>query len=233
MSKGKMFRIRPIPTAIWRTLNGGHRPTDPANQRSPDPEPGDAGRDDPAAIITYRGIPIRTVADLANLPDPPAGGILTTISVFMHTNSARYSDSPDLRPALKREMQLGEVIGYRCWRLNYNHLRSVFMHDIWMPGAVMVSRSFEDWGVRGVHAWKDAGSFEFAEYIQGYLPIPSLNDPTIITGTVLLWGDVVEHQYGYRAEFAKVRSIDWVYPAIKDMGNEQRILSDLRCLYHV
>lgn len=28
--------------------------------------------------------------------------------------------------------------------------------------------------------------------------------PIIVTGSIYLWGDVVEHEHGYRGEFAKV-----------------------------
>lgn len=53
------------------------------------------------------------------------------------------------------------------------------------------------------------------------------------TGTVLLWGDIVEHERGYRAEFAKVRSIDWLYPDVDMMGREAIVLNDLRRTYGV
>lgn len=45
-------------------------------------------------------------------------------------------------------------------------------------------------------------------------------------GTVALWGEVIEHEEGYRAEFAKVMSINRL---IGEGGN----LDELRALYGV
>jgi hypothetical protein len=53
----------------------------------------------------------------------------------------------------------------------------------------------------------------------------------MVTGTVFLWGDVVEHERGWRAEFARVRSLDWLYPDETMMGREQEALADLRATY--
>jgi hypothetical protein len=55
----------------------------------------------------------------------------------------------------------------------------------------------------------------------------------MVTGTVFLWGDVVEHERGWRAEFARVRSLDWLYPDETMMGREQEALDNLRRLYGV
>ena len=58
----------------------------------------------------------------------------------------------------------------------------------------------EDYGKAGVHAWKlkrDAIAL-MVEAGGG------------VVGSVLLWGNVVEHERGYRAEFGKVRSLDYI-----------------------
>lgn len=145
------------------------------------------------------------------------------------------------RPSLHREMKVGEILAYRCWRLQHGLLRSVYMRDEWNPGEIMIGRGIDDWSERGVHAWKDLNSRQFNEYVRGYLEIKS--DPwrapitptpaVIVTGSVLLWGDVVEHEHGYRAEFAKINSIDWLYPDAMLMGRERETLAQLRTLYGV
>jgi hypothetical protein len=38
--------------------------------------------------------------------------------------------------------------------------------------------------------------------------VPAFETGTFVSGTVKMWGDVVEHEFGYRAEFAKLNSID-------------------------
>lgn len=160
------------------------------------------------------------------------------------------------QPPLKREgIVAGEIVGYRCWRIVrgdpaalIGRLRSVYQSDIWNPGDILQGRELGDWDSRGIHAWKDSGSREYNAYIRGYLnreadPFASAfyfgdnnssaDRPAMVTGTVFLWGDVVEHERGYRAEFARVRSLDWLYPDEIMMGREAKALDDLRRLYGV
>ena len=158
---------------------------------------------------------------------------------------AAWSDVTPARPALKREMAVGEIVGYRCWRIeNGRWLRSVYQKDIWYPGKVLEGRELEDWGQRGVHAWKEPNSSRFLEYLTEYLstvrqdhwPPARRIVPTgtaMVTGSVLLWGDVVEHEHGYRGEFAKIKSLDWLYPSVSMMGRERDILDGLRKDYSV
>lgn len=40
---------------------------------------------------------------------------------------------------------------------------------------------------------------------------PYVETETVVAGTVKMWGDVVEHERGYRAEFAKLNSLDAIY----------------------
>ncbi len=48
---------------------------------------------------------------------------------------------------------------------------------------------------------------------------------TLVAGTIKMWGDVVEHEKGYRAEYAKINSLD----AIHGPGD----LEELRRVYGV
>lgn len=151
-------------------------------------------------------------------------------------------------PLLRDTIIAGEIVGYRCWRIENNLLRSVYQSDIWQPNQVLEGRKLGDWNSRGIHAWKDSGSEEYHNYIRSYLNsdnddftnmimfgrsnIPE-SKPAMLTGTVFLWGDVVEHERGYRAEFARVRSLDWLYPDAGMMGREQEVLNEFRQRYGV
>lgn len=50
-------------------------------------------------------------------------------------------------------------------------------------------------------------------YFRAGLALDPVNEPlpTMAVGTVRLWGEVIEHERGYRAEFAKVHSLDHVF----------------------
>ncbi len=96
---------------------------------------------------------------------------------------------------------------------------------VWMPGRPMVGdvdKGHEvDTGYHllwqkiivdgGVHAWKD---FQDAvTYATQYLTYYRRDDGEIhkreiVIGKVALWGNVVEHEKGYRADKAKVHAID-------------------------
>jgi hypothetical protein len=107
------------------------------------------------------------------------------------------------------EIRAGEIVAWRAWarKRGTKYLTSVHMSDhIWMPGAVN-SCDFErrrGFPLRdlGFHAFKDITRAE-AEY-WGY----SQYNYDMFYGSVLLWGRVFEHEWGYRAEYAKIKSID-------------------------
>lgn len=139
---------------------------------------------------------------------------------------------PEPRPDLKREMHVGEIVAHRCWRLSRGfadglRLMSVVAGDIWVPGETLVGRELEDWGERGIHAWKAKGP-DFARYAASNSSYCAL-----VVGTVFLWGDVVEHELGYRAQYARVRSIDWLMDnsAMEHFGREAAVLEELRDTY--
>lgn len=162
-----------------------------------------------------------------------------------------YGDlEPAPKPPLRRDaIVAGEIIGYRCWRIESGLLRSVYQTDVWLPNQVLEGRELGDWDHRGIHAWKDSSSKEYHDYIRSYLnsepdkftrlmlfshggEMPETK-PAMLTGTVFLWGDIVEHERGYRAEYARVRSLDWLYPDETMMGREQETLDGLRQKYGV
>lgn len=58
--------------------------------------------------------------------------------------------------------------------------------------------------------------------LPGNLP----ESPPMVIGKVALWGDIVEHEYGYRAEFGKVKSLD------KILWGDYGMLRELRTKYN-
>lgn len=176
-----------------------------------------------------------------------AAQMLTSRNLFMTRAIWHGMLDPEIeRPPLQREgIVAGEIVGYRCWRVEQGWLRSVYQGDIWPPGTILQGRGLDDWNERGIHAWKAVTSKEYFIYLRSYLDAehtglfapPTLdcyqNRPAMVTGTVLLWGDVVEHERGWRAEFARVASLDWLYPDASMMGCERQTLDLLRLRYGV
>lgn len=108
-------------------------------------------------------------------------------------------------------IKVGEIVGWRCWvasdfQSQSPRLLSCHTKTLWVPGEPMKG----DVKAQGVHAWNDRGFAE--EYAHNYGPA--------VIGSVALWGDVVEHKNGYRAEFARPASFDMI------LGMERAAASD-------
>jgi hypothetical protein len=96
-------------------------------------------------------------------------------------------------------IRAGEIVGYRCWHLNSDGLLySMFRSDfVWRPGEIVEGDVAEE----GVHAFKDrlaVGSYGYTRN----------NTRVVVSGTVYLWGEVIEHERGWRASKAAIASID-------------------------
>jgi hypothetical protein len=104
-------------------------------------------------------------------------------------------------------IRAGEIIGWRFWRLSNGFLESVFVSYTWRPGVFerSSSRPQRDHDSRryenaGYHAFRDIEHAEREEamYMRGW--------PCVL-GSVAMWGEVIEHQHGWRSEYAAIRSI--------------------------
>lgn len=121
------------------------------------------------------------------------------------------------------------IIAWRVWKvdLKTNLLTSVYMRDvIWQPGNVIQSDKLPNFeGATpvnnqsfGIHTWKT---------LQGALQYVSEWTMPCIVGTVSIWGHIVEHKDGYRAEFAYpdklqilIMKIDEYYPWVYSIYNK-------------
>lgn len=112
---------------------------------------------------------------------------------------------------------VGEIIGHRVWRIDTQcRLRSARMSNVWTPGEPMCG---DVDGNHGVHAYRGLTErVHQAAIAYGtnatWAWMCMKNDdvmlPAMAIGTVALWGQVIEHEHGYRAEYALPRSIDQV-----------------------
>jgi hypothetical protein len=88
---------------------------------------------------------------------------------------------------------IGEVEAFRGWRVIGDYLASD-MGAIWIPDKPMIGVDVGLDNTNGVHSFK---SYQDAvEYYKGRL------EPYAI-GKIKMWGEIAEHQIGYRAQFAK------------------------------
>jgi hypothetical protein len=118
-------------------------------------------------------------------------------------------------------IRAGEIIGRRLWLIiNPGKLCSIAHHHLWIPKAIETGDLNKivhtDWFhtiYGGVYAYKldeerqlYFDTLELASniyYRESYLT----SIIGIATGTIKMWGEVVEHEKGYRAQFAKVQTV--------------------------
>jgi hypothetical protein len=115
---------------------------------------------------------------------------------------------------LKHEgVRVGEIIAYRAWRViepswfrkDDSLLHSVLMRDyVWYPDRPAPG----DIRKHGIYSFRDAICCRLDYgYSQG-------SAGPLLFGRVKIWGEVVEHEAGYRSEFAKIVSLDYGDPAL-------------------
>lgn len=157
---------------------------------------------------------------------PPnfGGGSNMTVSStsVIHTVPAMagwFTPVPSPKEPLKHDgVQVGEIIGWRIWHLKRGYLTSYSMPIAWFPDQPM-SGVPDDYGAQGIWSFKTSH--------HALHKLLSEGPDRFVMGSVYLWGEIIEHTIGYRAEYAKVRSID-VVP--KD---DPRLLEILRKRYKV
>ena len=144
--------------------------------------------------------------------------------------SGHYVPAPPVLP-LETEDAFGEVIAWRCWGsaklpiLTSCHIT----HFIWMPKRVEeADKPVGDYNAHGFHAWNDERT---ANYYAMALPVP------VVIGRVKLWGEVIHHERGYRAQYAKIMSLDTLVTHVAlgpgDTRDTSRALKSLQQRYGV
>lgn len=182
-----------IPGLLMEKINGQYRRTlAKIRGRADAPSGGSAGAAslaNPVPQGTYPG-PVLPPTYTAGLG---AGGF---VSVASSSNLvASFEDAG---------IKAGEVVAYRCWILKDDGLLySAFRENfVWTPGKPVEGNpaNFSE----GVHGFKDRlSACQYVGLYENGYP-----HSTIVSGTVDLWGEVREHERGYRAQYAAVASID-------------------------
>src|SRR5262245_61501086 len=129
-------------------------------------------------------------------------------------------------------VRAGEVIGWRCWRLCNGLLNSVFVSYTWRPGIFERSSAerylSQDRGYHplsdnpGYHAFRDKERAESEASYHDWFPA--------VIGSAAMWGEVIEHEHGWRSEYAAVRSLTEITGDIS-FSRKHWLLQELREKY--
>lgn len=138
---------------------------------------------------------------------------------------------PPARPAIPHAgIRAGELTGHRMWLvMPNNQLCSIAHYFIWEPNATIEGKTdelipgiFSIWAPNpiygGIYSYLTAERTlkEVQQCIEKEHSFPTkclLNFKMVTIhgiawGTIKNWGEVVEHEHGYRAQYAKLTSID-------------------------
>lgn len=162
----------------------------------------------PGSISYVPNLDASTINQLASQYAQYCAAHMTALPLLSGMDEARYKRLT--QPLEKAGVTVGEIIGWRAWRIGKaGLLMSLAVENVWEPGRTMTVRDIDkdhkvgDHDHLGIYAFKERGmalkDTEFA------------NSSMMAFGSVRLWGDVIEHAYGWRAEFAAIESIDMVH----------------------
>lgn len=108
------------------------------------------------------------------------------------------------------EIIYGALIGWRNWKVDAEQclLKSPYKETLWPLGEPMWAGLPEKSPLLG------SGIYAYKTKRQAME-----NKNIYVVGSVWLWGEIVEHERGYRAEFASMRSIDYMtsWPVDEDV----------------
>lgn len=112
---------------------------------------------------------------------------------------------------------VGEIVGWRIWGFKEGFLTSFSAPTAWYPGHPMTGKP-EDHNSEGVWAFRSPHD-ALHKFIQS---------GGGVMGSVWLSGRVIEHELGYRAQVAQIRSIDVVTrstnkPSVRLANTEDRL----------
>lgn len=218
--------------------DGEHRRADPPLDERADGEPGDGagGSEDPAAGADAgesAGEDAGKGGVAGSWFSGGGGNIpLSVVYSFPLSTSFWHSSEFGTEKEIPHDgIRVGEIEAWRTWWVEEGFLRSMVTRTWWMPektlegpnmdammdpsGVSSASFGFTWYGIpAGIHAWKGFGhALTYAIEAKSWQDYGGLGmnypeDRQIVVGRVHLWGDIVEHADGYRAQFARPISFD-------------------------
>lgn len=136
------------------------------------------------------------------------------------------------KPVEKAPAQFGELTAYRMWFAKHGYLYSYSQDTLWVPDEALQGKVPGDQDSVGIWAFKSRDRAIRKAFNDKHENFHNKQHPgTAVYGSVKLWGEVVEHADGYRAEYAKIVSLDDC--ALEGREQKQELMANLRELYKV
>ena len=104
----------------------------------------------------------------------------------------RRRTTVELKPQPPKSLMAGPILAWRVWRVSENgRLISLHYETVWPFGYPLVASSVPERGPQGIYAMKSRDDLATQEVSADQ-----------VIGQVALWGRVIEHVKGYRAQYA-------------------------------
>lgn len=108
-------------------------------------------------------------------------------------------------------IHVGEIIGWRAWRVVDCLLMSMTANYVWPWHRLAEGNVDREVSVSGSRRYIPTGIYAFKSSVHAHdLAAYEAGPFFAVYGRVALWGEVVEHERGYRAQYARVLSIDGI-----------------------
>lgn len=145
---------------------------------------------------------------------------ITGLGPIPIAGQSRYDTS---KPLENTGIKIGEITAYRMWNVKGDYLESFSRERIWAPDEPMQGVP-SDFGDDGIWAFKEKSRALEKMLKSGFCAY----------GSVHLWGKIVEQTLGYRAEYAKIISLDAINSDRRiSKHEEETLLKRLRERYNL
>jgi hypothetical protein len=120
----------------------------------------------------------------------------------------------------EQQVIVGEIIGYRAWFIHHpDKLGSISTFYRWIPGINearnhaprRTSQSYPHplcFPKAVLTVSNTAGFYAFKSETDAVEIVSVSVTAKVVFGKIAMWGTVIEHRHGYRAEFARIISLD-------------------------
>lgn len=129
--------------------------------------------------------------------DPDAAAATSVPSCGAGAGTDEAGDDTGTGAGESASIVLGEITAYRCWNVSSGLYRSL-NGTVWFPDEPMSGEGIALENSSGVYAFRSRADAEHEAKRYG---------SALAVGSVKMWGTIVEHEKGYRAEFAKIDQI--------------------------
>lgn len=147
-----------------------------------------------------------------------AGAATTVTSPFQPGRIYPQGSGTYGKPLENAGIKVGEIIGWRIWCIKGDFLESYSALHVWPPHTVMKGNP-KEYNSEGIWAFKEKSRALY-----------KLMQATGICGSVKMWGNIIEHSEGYRAEFATVDELYEIYRPGFEL-KEKRLLKKFKERY--